>query len=193
MSMLPTTASVRGEAMTGIGDAIEKERAKLTREIPLTNGLVALIDADDVERVSKFKWYASEKDKWTYALKGRTDESPYAAMHRFIMNAPEGLHVDHINGNGLDNRKSNLRICTNQQNRWNQDSHRGSSSQYKGVFFEKRRERWRAEIRFDHRRIKLGDFPNEIEAAKAYDKIAWLCFGEFARTNFPLKLKARKK
>jgi hypothetical protein len=152
-----------------------------------------LIDAEDLALVSMFSWYVTDKDKWKYVHKAPTEGNPFRSMHRLIMDAPDDKHVDHINGNGLDNRRSNLRLVTNQQNRWNQDSHRGSSSKYKGVFFEKRRERWRAEIRFDHRRVKLGDFPNEIEAAKAYDKIAWLCFGEYARTNFPLKLKARKK
>lgn len=105
-------------------------------------------------------------------------------MHRVIMGEPRGLVVDHIDGNSLNNRRSNLRVCTVSQNHQNQ-RFRGGLSRYKGVCFLKKINKWRANIGFDGRRMHIGCFDNEVDAAKAYDRKAGELFGEFAYLNFP--------
>jgi hypothetical protein len=106
-------------------------------------------------------------------------------MHRQVTNAPKGLVVDHINHNGLDNRRANLRLCTKQQNNCNSRSFRHKTSNYKGVFKEKGSKKFRAYIRFNKKPVHIGMFELEIDAAKAYDKKAKELFGEFAYLNFP--------
>ena len=106
-------------------------------------------------------------------------------MHRQIMIAPEGFVVDHIDGNSLNNRKTNLRICTQAQNIHNSRPRRNRSSKYKGVFWDKVNKKWSTNIRKGDKRIYLGGFDDEIEAAIAYDRKAAELFGEFAYLNFP--------
>jgi len=106
------------------------------------------------------------------------------AMHRFIMKPPDDLVVDHIDGNGLNNTRANLRICTYQQNIFNRKGW-GKDSKYKGVSWDKRSKKWRAKIRYNSKDKHLGVFEDEIEAAKEYDKEAAKLFGEFAYLNFP--------
>ena len=107
-------------------------------------------------------------------------------MHREIMNAPEGLVVDHINRNGLDNRKVNLRLATAMQNVWNSKRNVNTdSSKYKGVSWDKNKHKWRASIGIDRKTKHLGYFEDEKMAAKAYDKAAKEHRGEFAVLNFP--------
>lgn len=160
------------------------------RFIPLTKGKVAIVDAKDYEWLSQHKWYASQKRNGFYACRHSKGKVIY--MHRVIMKAPQGLFVDHIDGNGLNNRRSNLRVCTVSQNHQNQ-RFRGGLSRYKGVCFLKKINKWRANIGFDGRRMHIGCFDNEIEAAKAYDRKADELFGEFAYLNFTeLATKTRK-
>ncbi len=106
------------------------------------------------------------------------------AMHRFIMKPAEGLVVDHIDGNGLNNTRANLRICTYQQNICNRKGW-GKDSKYKGVCWDIYNKKWRAQINFNRECRYLGVFEDEIEAAKEYDKHAKKLFGEFAYLNFP--------
>jgi hypothetical protein len=105
-------------------------------------------------------------------------------MHREIMNPPEGLVVDHIDHNGLNNRKSNLRICTRSQNQCNQYRFDGKSK-YKGVAWFKRTRKWTAAVCLRGKRYRLGYFEREIDAAMAYDKAAKKYHREFACLNFP--------
>jgi hypothetical protein len=154
--------------------------------IPLTQGQNAIVDAEDYERVRRHKWCLSRTGKQLYAqrrYRGKT-----IRMHQFIMNPPKGMVVDHIDGNGLNNRRCNLRICTPQQNIWNQKRRKepGASSQYIGVHRDKdRSDKWYVKIQCAGAGIYLGPFDSEIEAARARDRKALELFGEYARLNLP--------
>jgi hypothetical protein len=120
-------------------------------------------------------------------LQGKVVTSLY---HRLAIKAPEGLDVDHRNGNPLDNRKENLRLATRAQNQLNKgprSTYAGKtpSSRYKGVHWYKRKRKWQVQIQVKGNRHNLGYFTDELEAAKAYDRAALDLHGEFARLNFP--------
>ena len=153
------------------------------RLIPLTRGKFAVVDAEDYPRLSRYTWFAEGTDKNCYAVRkagGRT-----LKMHREIMNAPEHLVVDHIDHDGLHNRKRNLRLCTFAENCRNTRRTAPSSSKYKGVCWNKRRKKWAAAIRFDNKTYHLGCFDDELAAALAYDQAAQKYHGRFASLNFP--------
>ena len=148
--------------------------------IPLTQGYFALVDADDYEELSRYKWHISDKGGRLYAY--RTEKGKKTAMHRQILNAPSGMYCDHINHNGLDNRKANLRLCTPQQNAYNRRPFAGTSK-YKGVHWDRQRRKWRARIRHNGKLIHIGYFDYEADAVIAYDDYAIELFGEFAYLN----------
>lgn len=104
-------------------------------------------------------------------------------MHRFIMNAQKGQIIDHINGNGLDNRKENLRFCTHRQNAYNLITGTNKTSKYKGVHLLKNNGLWCVQIKIPNKRIRLGNFEREDDAALAYNEAAIKYFGEFACLN----------
>ncbi len=159
--------------------------AEGARLIPLTQDKFAIVDEEDYEWLCQYKWHASKKGRTWYAASQRSKKR--LTMHRVILNAPKGLVVDHINHNGLDNRKENLRLCTYAQNSQNSRPHNRLNkwSQYKGVTFDKKRNYFKALIQHNKKKYFLGSFKNEIKAAKAYDKKAREFFGEFAYLNFP--------
>jgi len=154
------------------------------KEIPLTRGKVALVDDEDYELLNQWKWYAVKSHNCWYAQRTiyQGVNNSYIKMHRLILNTPEGMQSDHINGNGLDNRRENLRVCTNTENCRNQKPQKHSSI-FKGVTLYKSRNKWVARIKVSRSSINLGIFNSELEAAQAYDKAAEKYFGEFARTN----------
>ncbi len=152
------------------------------RYIPLTRGLFAIVDAADYERVSKYKWCASGSGDRAYAC--RSDNGRYVSLHRFLMNPPKGMVVDHIDGNRLNNRRSNLRICTVRQNTWNSRP-KGRSSRYKGVCRDRDKKKWVVYVRHEGHNWYMGRFDIEIEAARAYDRKAFELFREYAWLNFP--------
>jgi len=154
------------------------------RFIPLTKGKVAIVDAEDYDWLSKYKWYACKRKYTYYAYRWQNHHA--IAMHRVIINAPEGMLVDHIDRNGLNNRRSNLRLCKALQNAANQPP-RGGTSKYKGVHWSKSNNKWVTAITFREKYLYLGSFNDQIDAAKAYDKKAAELFGEFAYLNFPEK------
>jgi hypothetical protein len=153
------------------------------RRIPLTQGKFAIVDPEDYELLSQHKWHAAKQGSTYYAL--RKHAGKHIGMHRQITNAPKGLVCDHINHNGLNNTKLNLRICTQSQNACNQRTRRNKSSKYKGTHWHKRDKKWHARIKANGRRYFLGYFNNEIDAAKAYDRAAKKHHREFACLNFP--------
>jgi hypothetical protein len=158
-------------------------------EVPLTQGKVALIDDEDAERVIRYKWHArwDAKGRRYYAVRQtQRKRKPYAlSMHRFILNAPPDAQVDHINRDGLDNRRSNLRLATANQNHWNSGRQINYRTGFKGVYWSKKDKRFRAAIKRYGAVRGIGSFGTAIEAARVYDAAARLLFGEFARLNFP--------
>uniref|UniRef100_A0A6M3M6X3 Putative homing endonuclease n=1 Tax=viral metagenome TaxID=1070528 RepID=A0A6M3M6X3_9ZZZZ len=163
------------------------------KEIPLTQGQVALVDDEDFEKVNQYKWCACwyHKPETFYAKRGLDKDDGTRTtqfMHRFILNTPRGKQVDHRNHNGLDNTKGNIRVVTNSQNSLNARKRKGSSSQYKGV--HKQNQRWYARIshgnnsdcRYDH----IGMFYTELEAALAWDERARNDRSYYRLCNFPI-------
>ena len=158
------------------------------KEIPLTRGMVALVDDDDFERIAKYRWYAHRNSSGiVYAratIKDSNGRNKRIRMHRLVLNECAPL-IDHVNGNGLDNRKQNLRLASNSQNLGNSRKGFGQgSSKYRGVHWDRMARFWRACISIKNRTKWLGTFPSEIEAATAYDLAAKEHFGDFARLNF---------
>lgn len=149
-------------------------------EIPLSQGKVALIDDEDYELVSRHKW---SYDGNGYAITSVYPGKKTLRMHRLILGAPNGVMVDHINHNGLDNRKSNIRLCTSKQNSKNRRAWKNSKSRYKGVYWVADCKKWKCEITIKGRRKYLGIFKTEEEAAKAFNDKAKELHGEFACLN----------
>ena len=145
---------------------------------------MALVDDEDHGLVTSVKevWFVHKYGHAQASIWG-DGKTHGILMHRLIMNAPVGMDVDHINGNRLDNRKINLRICTRAQNRKNCRS-RGGSSRFKGVTWDKSKKRWTAQIQSDKKHYLIGRFKKENEAARAYDVAALVLHGEFACLNF---------
>ncbi|KKN70096.1 hypothetical protein LCGC14_0434210 [marine sediment metagenome] len=156
--------------------------AIMSKKISLTQGKFAIVDDGDYEELSKHKWCAT-KGRSTYYAR-RAEYREYIYMHRQILSQPDGILTDHRDGNGLNNTRDNLRICTKGQNSMNQRPQKGGSSCYKGVSWHKARGKWHARIELNQKTKHLGIYDNEIEAAKAYDNAASELFGEFAYTNF---------
>lgn len=153
------------------------------KQVSLTRGLFALVDDEDFELVSKHTWRAAIKRPNVYATTGWKETE--VAMHRLILGLKkyDPRCVDHINGNGLDNRKENLRVCTPNQNNFNMSKRSAmTSSQYKGVYKHKTG-KWHAQVRCQGKRYSAGYYTTEDEAALAYNVKALELHGEFARLN----------
>jgi hypothetical protein len=160
------------------------------RRIPLTRGKSAIVDPDDYYRLCNDKWFATKNGATFYAKRHtrKKDNSKHSSicMHRIIMNAPDHLVVDHINYNGLDNRKANLRLATRRQNSIHViRTMKPGSSKFKGVSRHTGKNKWGAQITSHGKTTFLGYFEDEIEAAKVYDEAAKKFHGEFAALNFP--------
>ncbi len=150
--------------------------------IPLTKGKHAYVDAEDYDRLMEHKWTAYYTcGKW-YAA--RNDHGKCVLMHREIMKAPKGKVVDHIDGNGLNNCKSNLRICTYSQNNIHRRP-RGASSRFKCVYRDRKRNLWKSTPAYRRRSVYNGRYESETDAARASDYMNVQLNGEFAYLNFP--------
>lgn len=157
------------------------------KTIPLTQGQSAIVDDEDYEELSRYKWLAN-RSSHNKIWKVRRSCGTY--MSRQIMDAPDYLEVDHRNGDTLDNRRDNLRLCTHAENMRNIQKRTKHSSAYKGVHGWPGR--WRSSIRFEGQLYHLGYYKSELQAAAFYDIAAIYFFGEFANLNFPEHLQTYK-
>ena len=156
-------------------------------KIPLTQGKFAIVDDEDYEELSKYKWhYHKNRMKYPgYAMRAIYIDGKQIIlrMHRVILNISKNKQGDHINGNTLDNRRSNLRVCTQKENNWNASKRKDNTSGYKGVHHFKGK--WAARIQVDNKRLFLGYYETVKEAAKGYDIAAKKYFDNYSKLNFP--------
>lgn len=145
-------------------------------------GTFALVDDEDFDDLSRFKWSASRARNTTYASRSVVvnGKKTTIRMHRQLV--PNAAHVDHADGNGLNNVRQNLRPCSSKENQWNRRRASGCS-RFKGVSWHAGNGKWRATIVVDKRQRTIGYFDDEGAAAMAYDRAASDCFGEFAALN----------
>lgn len=159
------------------------------KTIPATLGYIIVVDDEDYDLLSKFRWYAHNCGGKTNPQKRparRSSVKEGRKVHflvHHLMRAPAGMNVDHINGDPWDNRRSNLRICTVAENTRNRRKHAGCSNTYKGVF--RRGNFFFAIICHEGIRYDLGSYADEIATARLYDAAAKFLHGDFASLNFP--------
>lgn len=177
------TATVRPELNNQSSDDDCK-----VREIALTQGKVAIVDAADWESLSKFRWHAHtvRGGVWYAVRKVRLPNGKYGSawMHRDILDVAADVQVDHRDGDGLNNTRENLRPATNQQNLYNAGIRSDNKSGYKGVSWSKYMGKWRAYCTANGKTNHIGYFDSLEDAARAYDEAAIRTHGEFARLNF---------
>lgn len=155
----------------------------MVREIRLTRNKMAIVDDQDFDRLTRISWYAQPVGKKFYAMNRGNPRKKGSAtsMHRLILEAPKGIEVDHINGDSLDNRRENLRLCTSRQNKRNRGMMPSNTSGFKGVYFQNNRKKWRAMIRTGNgKKTALGTFLTAQEAHQAYKEAAMKYHGDFA-------------
>ncbi len=164
-------------------------RGATVRYIRLTRGKHAIVDAADDPALARHKWQAQVRRDGRTCYAVRASGRQTVMMHREIMKPPKGMVVDHINGNGLDNRRCNLRICTQAQNMQNKRIGPIGRSRFRGV--SPLGDKWQATVRYRGRNNYVGLFDDEVEAAKARDRKAFELAGEFAVLNFPEEVRRR--
>lgn len=153
----------------------------MVKEIRLTKGFAAIVDDDDWLELASYNWFYVNG----YAARNSARHTPRTYMHRVIINAPDGVQVDHINHNTLDNRRSNLRLCTHAENARNHKIARNNTSGYIGVAWRYDIEKWMAYIENHGKRITLGYYESASDAAHVRDRKAIELYGAFASLNFP--------
>jgi hypothetical protein len=159
------------------------------KEIPLTKGKIAQVSDHWFDYLNQWKWqarYEKSSDKW-YATRHLVISSKkintHIQMHRVIMNVPDGMEIDHKDGDGLNNQEDNLRICTGSQNSANKGISKVNKSGYKGVYWSTRERKWQAEIKVNQKTIYIGRYKDIKDGARAYNEAAKKYFGEFAWLN----------
>lgn len=158
------------------------------KKIELTQGKVALVDDSDYEELNQHKWHASKYGRSYYALRREyTPKRKNIYMHREVLgirDSPDKI-PDHISGDGLDNQKKNLRICSHKENTRNSRLSKNNTSGYKGVSWLKREKRWHSQIVVNRKLVYIGNYFCLMKAVRAYDEAATKYFGDFANLNFP--------
>jgi len=155
------------------------------KKIPLANNKgYALVDDEDYERAMQYRW-SRQGGEYAHGMVGEKGRRKLMQMHRWLIGAPKGMDVDHINMNKLDNRKRNLRVCTRSQNKRNVGVRVDNNSGYKGVGWSKQNKGWMARIVHKGKTFYLGTHNTPEEAARFYDEAAKKYHGEFAWLNFP--------
>jgi hypothetical protein len=177
---------VKMETRTPLPDTFVRDNVKtgIMKEISLNKGFTTQVDDEDYKYLNQFKWRVAIYNHTSYArrtlwIKGE-NRSISLHMHRVILNVPIGMQVDHIDHNGLNNQKSNIRICTETQNHRNKKP----NGKYRGISWVPKLKKWRAYIFINNRQIWVGAFIDDISAAKARDEAAKEIYGEFATLNF---------
>lgn len=152
------------------------------KTIHLTHGRVTIVDDEDYDTLTRYKWHLSKKGYAAHSLTG----GGTIYLHRLILgNLTNKQICDHINGNPLDNRKTNLRLCTRAENSRNHKPRVDNKTGYNGVSGPYASKKWRAQVHFEGKRLHLGYYSTPEAAAKAYDAAALKCYQEFAALNFP--------
>lgn len=154
-------------------------------EIPLTRGKTAICDAKDYDLVSGVCWCAMKSDNIYYAVSSKVGKlNRYSMMHRYILGLTDSkIEIDHIDRDGLNNRRSNLRTCSRTENMRNRGITKNNTSGYKGVNWNKQNKKWCSRIKVNYKEIYLGNFDSKLEAAAAYNTAARKYFGRFAVLN----------
>jgi len=156
--------------------------------IPLTQGKFAMVDDEDHEFLSTWKWMAAQNKVGRFYARRASYESgkqKIIFMHRLINKTPQGNLTDHINGNSLDNRKANLRTCSNSENISNRGPTKNNAYGVKGIRFNQRTQKWDAQIGKDYKKYRSNGHTSADKAARAYDEMATLLHGNFAKLNYP--------
>lgn len=177
------TPTNKGRRLEKIRDSFGWKIVNNVKEIKLTKGLISIVDEEDFEVINHFKWRAQKaRGKFYAAREDYSNGKRTVLMHRAIINAPNNLEVDHINGDTLDNRRVNLRLATTQQNQFNKKyPYKNNKLGIKGVYWHKKCNKYQASIRHNHRTIYLGLFESSTDADKAYRDGETKYFGNFAR------------
>ena len=159
------------------------------RRIKLTRGQYAIVDVEDFEQLNQYKWQCS---CYGYATRSVTEANDLGSrqvdvyMHKVLCPTPEGMVTDHVNRNKLDNRKANLRPATRKQNNWNRSPKTDNrKTRYHGISWKKDVKKWRVRLAINGKSQSFGSYSDEIEAARAYDRVAKQHRGPFAVLNFP--------
>lgn len=159
------------------------------KEIKLPKGKVAMVDDEDFEELNKYKWCAFKGNSTYYVSRATrvAKKQKVLLMHRVIMKTPKGMHTDHINGDGLDNQRSNLRIATHSENMRNTRMSKNNTSGYKGVCWDKNAKKWHVQITVDSKLIYLGLYDTVEDGYKAYCIACIKYHGEFANLGQSIK------
>lgn len=152
---------------------------------------IITVDTEDYDKIKNYKWSVNKDGNtfYAHAYGRKINNSKTLIMHRFILDAKKNNMIDHINGNGLDNRKTNLRECTKSQNGYNRTCQKyGISSDYKGVCYSKKDQKYTVRIGIDGKRISLGNYDTDDQAAIAYNVACIKYHAEFARPNLNIMM-----
>jgi hypothetical protein len=154
------------------------------KKIKLTKSKFALVDNSDFEELNKYKWYCFKYGNTYYAMRSSNrikGKQTVIKMHRFLMNPLKGQQIDHVDGNGLNNQRKNLRICNHSENQRNKKIYKSNISGFKGVSWNKNANKWQSFIRVDSKRIHLGYFKSKLSAFETYCKASVEFHGKFSR------------